>query len=68
MLQTSPHAKTVPQIPIFAEFNSELSVMVQRMYLLQAEAKDALATTQNRMEEKYSRYLEENPPDEEMPH
>jgi multiple sugar transport system substrate-binding protein len=68
MLQTSPHAQTVPPIPIFAEFNSELQVMVQRMYLLQAEAKDALATTQQRMEEKYTRYLEENPVDEEIPH
>jgi multiple sugar transport system substrate-binding protein len=66
MLQTSPHAQTVPEIPIFAEFNSELQVMVQRIYLLQADAKNALAQTQRRMEEKYARYREENPIDEEV--
>ena len=32
------------------------------------DAKDALATTQKRMEEKYARYVEENPPDEETQH
>jgi multiple sugar transport system substrate-binding protein len=60
-LQSSPHAHTVPPIPIYGEFSSELTVMVQRMYLLQAEARDALATTQKRMEEKYAAYLAENP-------
>ncbi len=64
MLQASPHAHTVPPIPIYAELSSEMTVMVQRMYLLQTDARDALATTQKRMEEKYAKYLAENPDDE----
>jgi multiple sugar transport system substrate-binding protein len=67
MLQASPHGQSVPPIEIYAEFSSELTVMIQRMYLLQGDARDELAQTQKRMEEKYARYLEENPLDEMKP-
>lgn len=51
-LAASKNAHGVPPIPILPEVIDELNATTQRIYLLQAEPKDALADAQKRLQEK----------------
>lgn len=51
-LAASPNARGIPPIPIWPEVADEMSVMSQRIYLLEAEPKDALEESQKRLQAK----------------
>jgi multiple sugar transport system substrate-binding protein len=55
-LASSPNAKGVPPIPIWPEVGDELSNVAQRVYLLEAEPKQALAEAQARLQMKWDDY------------
>ena len=57
-LARSPNAHGLPQIPIYPELADEMNVMVQKLYLMQATPAEALRQTQQRLQEKYDRYLQ----------
>ncbi|MBV9866370.1 MAG: ABC transporter substrate-binding protein [Abitibacteriaceae bacterium] len=57
-LARSKNARGVPPMPIWPEVADELGVVAQRVYLLQAEPKEALQDAQNRLQEKYETFLE----------
>ena len=56
-LAASPNANGIPQTPIYPEIIDEMNVMVQALYLLKATPQEALHTAQQRLQEKYERYL-----------
>ncbi len=55
-LAASPHAHGVPKIPIWPEVSEELGVVAQRVYLLEAEPKQALDEAQARLQLKWDDY------------
>jgi multiple sugar transport system substrate-binding protein len=57
-LSASPNAHGVPPIPIWPEVGDELSNVAQRVYLLEAEPKQALAEAQTRLQMKWDDYRE----------
>jgi multiple sugar transport system substrate-binding protein len=57
-LSQSPNAHGTPQIPIFPEVNDELTVLVQKLALLDAEPKAALQALQDRLQKIYDTYMD----------
>ncbi|HEY0074823.1 MAG TPA: ABC transporter substrate-binding protein [Abditibacteriaceae bacterium] len=57
-LSSSPNAHPVPSIPIWPELGDEMSNTAQRVYLLEAEPKQALAEAQTRLQLKWDTYRE----------
>ena len=57
-LSASPNAHPVPSIPIWPEIGDEISNTAQRVYLLEAEPKQALAEAQARLQLKWDTYRE----------
>src|SRR5688572_25557331 len=58
-LAASPNARTLPQIPIMPQVLDELTALSQRISLLEAEPKDALAELQVRLQAKYDAFVEQ---------
>jgi multiple sugar transport system substrate-binding protein len=57
-LANSPNAHSTPQIPIFPEVNAEISVLVQKLALLDGEPGPELQILQDRMQQKYDAFVE----------
>jgi multiple sugar transport system substrate-binding protein len=51
-LAASPNAHSVPSVPIWPEVADEMSVVAQKVYLLQATPEQALADAQSRLQAK----------------
>jgi ABC-type glycerol-3-phosphate transport system substrate-binding protein len=56
-LLASPNAHGSPPLPIMMELNADLAVLIQGVYLLKIDPAPGLEQLQNRMEEKYARYV-----------
>jgi ABC-type glycerol-3-phosphate transport system substrate-binding protein len=57
-LSSSPHARGLPRVPIWAEVQAELSTIAQEIFLLKSEPEEALARVQKRMQAKLDRFFE----------
>ncbi|CAN5595642.1 extracellular solute-binding protein [soil metagenome] len=58
-LSASPNAKAMAQIPIMPQVLDELTALSQRVSLLEAEPKEALAELQVRLQAKYDAFVEQ---------
>jgi ABC-type glycerol-3-phosphate transport system substrate-binding protein len=56
-MAASPHARGVPQIPIWQEVEDELTAIGQAMALAQGDAPSALARAQTRLQLSYDKYM-----------
>jgi ABC-type glycerol-3-phosphate transport system substrate-binding protein len=57
-LSSSPNAHPVPPLPIWMEVGNEISNTAQRVYLLEAEPRQALEEAQSRLQLKWDTYRE----------
>jgi len=57
-LAASPHARGVPQIPIWQEMSDELTSIGQAMALAEGDAHTALEKAQTRLQSSYDNYME----------
>ena len=55
-LARSPNAHAWPRIPIIRQFNNEMTVAAERVALLQATPRQALAEAQRRLQREYDEY------------
>jgi maltose-binding protein MalE len=56
-MAASPHARGVPQIPIWQEVEDELTAIGQAMALAEGDAPSALARAQTRLQLSYDKYM-----------
>jgi ABC-type glycerol-3-phosphate transport system substrate-binding protein len=57
-LANSPNAHSTPQIPIFPEVDADMSVLVQKMALLDGDPAQELQKLQDRLQKKYDAFME----------
>jgi ABC-type glycerol-3-phosphate transport system substrate-binding protein len=55
-LLASPNAHGSPPLPIMAQLNADLKVLIEGVYLLKKDPKEGLAELQAKMEAQYARY------------
>jgi multiple sugar transport system substrate-binding protein len=58
-LASSPNAHALPQIPIMPQVFDEMNALSQKISLLDAEPRDALAELQDRLQTRYDTWVEQ---------
>ena len=57
-LSKSPNAHSLPQIPIYPEVDAEISVLVQKLALLDGEPEPELQALQDRLQKRYDAFMD----------